>query len=126
MHTESLSQATLQKQLKQQLEQTLGRPLSQTELKQYLSGIKIVQPPTGRQFWQSTQSTPGICLILAGKVRLFDTYGHLLTSLEAGTSFGELTLFPHESFRHYVARASFQLQLAFIPGTLLQQSINRE
>jgi ATP-binding cassette subfamily B protein len=126
MYTDSLSQATLQKQLKQQLEQTLGRPLSQVELKQYLSGIKIVQPPTGRQFWQSTQSTPGICLILAGKVRLFDTYGHLLTSLEAGTSFGELTLFAHESFRHYVARASFQLQLAFIPGTLLQQSINRE
>jgi ATP-binding cassette, subfamily B, bacterial HlyB/CyaB len=126
MHTESLSQATLQKQLKQQLEQTLGRPLSQVELQQYLSNIRIVQPPTGRQFWQSTQSTPGICLILAGKVRLFDTYGHLLTSLEAGTSFGELTLFPQESFRPYVARASFQLQLAFVPGTLVQQSINRE
>ncbi|BAZ43778.1 cyclic nucleotide-regulated ABC bacteriocin/lantibiotic exporter [Chondrocystis sp. NIES-4102] len=120
------TEAALQKQLKQQLEQTLGKQLSPSELQQYLSEIKVVLPPTGKQFWQSSQSTPGICLILAGKVRLFDTNGHLLTSLEAGTSFGELTLFPEESFRPYIARASFQLQLGFIPATLLQQFIAKD
>lgn len=126
MYTDSRSQATLQKQLQQQLQQTLGRSLSEAELSQYLPQIQLVEPSTGKQFWDSAQSTPGIYLILRGKVRLFNTYGQLLTSLEGGSSFGELTLFPGESFRSYVARASFKLQLGFIPGTLLQQLIKQE
>lgn len=126
MYTESRSQATLQKQLQLQLQQTLGKSLSQPELKQCFTQIRLVEPSTGKQFWHSSQSTPGIYLILAGKVRLFNTYGQLLTSLEEGASFGELTLFPQESFRPYVARASFKIQLAFVPGTLLQKLIERD
>lgn len=126
MLIDSVSQSAYYKQIQQQLEQTLGRPLSQPEVEKYLSEIKLVEPSTGKQFWQSAQSTPGIYLILAGKVRLFNTYGQLLTSLEQGASFGELTLFPQESFRPYLARASFKLQLAFIPGNLLQQLIKNE
>lgn len=126
MFIDSLSKSAYHKHLQQQLEQTLGRPLSQPELEKYLSEIKLVEPSTGKQFWQSAQSTPGIYLILAGKVRLFNTSGQLLTSLEEGSSFGELTLFPQASFRPYLARASFKLQLAFIPATILQQLIKQE
>ena len=126
MYTDSQSQSALKKQLLRQLQQTLGKSLSQSQIEQYLPEIQLVEPSTGKQFWQSDRSTPGIYLILAGKVRLFNSRGQLLTSLETGSSFGELTLFPDESFRPYVARASFKLQLAFIPGTLLQQSLDRD
>ncbi len=126
MYIDSPSQSVFHKHLQQQLEQILGRPLSKPELEKYLLEIKLVEPPTGKQFWQAAQSTPGIYLILTGKVRLFNTFGQLMTSLEKGTSFGQLTLFPQESFRPYVARASFKLQLAFIPGTLLQQLIEQD
>ena len=125
MYTDSRSQAALQRQIQIQLQQTIGKSLSQPELEQYLPQIQLVEPSTGQQFWQSQKSTPGIYLILAGKVRLFNSYGQLLTSLEEGTSFGELTLFPQESFRPYVARASFKLRLAFVPGTLLQKLITQ-
>ena len=126
MYTDSRSQAIFKKQLTRQLQQTLGKSLSQSEIEQYLPEIQLVEPSTGKQFWQSSQSTPGIYLILAGKVRLFNPSGQLLTSLEAGSSFGELTLFPQESFRPYLARASFKLRLAFVPGTLLQQLIKQD
>ena len=126
MYTDSQSQSVLKKQLIRQLQQTLGKSLSPTEIQQYLPEIQLVEPSTGKQFWQSDRSAPGIYLILAGKVRLFNSGGQLLTSLEAGSSFGELTLFPNESFRPYVARASFKLQLAFVPGTLLQRLIDKD
>ena len=126
MYTDSRSQAILQKQIQKQLEQTLDRTISQSELARYIAQIQLVEPSTGKQFWHSAKSVPGIYLILYGKVRLFNTYGQLLTSLEQGSSFGELTLFPQESLKPYVARASFKVQLAFVPGTLLQQLINKD
>ena len=126
MHTDSRSQGTFQTQIIRQFQQTLGKSLSRSELEQYLPQVQLVEPSTGKQFWQSSQSVAGIYLILKGKVRLFNSVGQLLTSLEEGSSFGELTLFPQESFRPYVARASFKLQLAFIPGTLLQQLIEQD
>lgn len=121
MHTDSRAQSRFTNQIQQQLEQSLGQSLSPRELEQYLSVIKLVKPSPGKQFWQSVQSTPGIYLILVGKVRLFNSAGQLLTSLEEGSSFGELTLFPQGSYIPYLARASFDLELAFVPGTLLQQ-----
>ncbi|WP_019505013.1 peptidase domain-containing ABC transporter [Pleurocapsa sp. PCC 7319] len=123
MYIDLLSQSVFKKRLQQQLEKTFARSLSLSELEQYLPVIKLVEPSTGKQFWQSNQSIPGIYLILTGKVRLFDVYGQLLTSSEEGTSFGELTLFPQESFCPYLARASFRLRLAFIPGSLIQTLI---
>ena len=126
MYTDSQAQSTFQKQLTRQLQQTLGKSLSESQLQKYLPEIQLVEPSTGKQFWQSEGSTPGIYLILTGKVRLFNSTGQLLTSLKAGSSFGELTLFPQESFRPYVARASFKLQLAFVPGTLLQRLIKED
>ena len=43
----------------------------------------------------------------------------LITTLEAGDSFGEFTLFKEVDFRPYGARASLNLQLCFIPGEVL-------
>ncbi|GAB4531662.1 MAG: hypothetical protein Tsb0014_15360 [Pleurocapsa sp.] len=120
MYSDSLSSSALQQHLKQQLQQIFANQLSDIEIQRCLKNIAIGEPNPGKQFWTSYQSTPGIFLILQGRVRLLNTDNYLLTSLEAGTSFGESTLFPDQEFIPYVARASFKLKVAFIPGNVLQ------
>ncbi len=56
---------------------------------------------------------------MAGKARLLNEAGELVTTLEAGASFGEFTLFPDSEFKSYGARASINLQLCFLPGEIL-------
>jgi ATP-binding cassette subfamily B protein len=119
------SPSTLKKDLEQKLKQAIGIKLSSSELNLCLKAIQIVEPNPGEQFWQSSGSTPGIYIAIAGKARLLDYQDEFLASLEPGSSFGELTLFPQESFFPYMARASFKLKLAYLPGELLQQLITQ-
>ena len=58
-------------------------------------------------------------MIITGKVRLLNHADELITTLEAGASFGEFTLFSEADFYPYGARASVDLQLCFIPATVL-------
>lgn len=119
------SSAFSKQQLGQQLAQTLGQDLSESELSNCFKHIEILEPTAGKRFWQATDAIAGIYLILAGKVRLLDNTDNLITSLEAGESFGELTLFPEEQFQPYVARASLKLQLCYIPGDVLRSLIRK-
>ncbi len=121
MNSELYSQPSFSQHLKQKLLQTLGSEVSPQELKLCLQAAKIIKPEPGKQFWQSSESLPGIYIAIAGKVRLLDCHDNFLVSLEVGESFGELTLFSQAALRPYVARASFQLQLAYLPGKLLQE-----
>ncbi len=73
------------------------------------------------KFWQGTDVEPGIYIVLAGKVRLLNEAGELITTLELGSAFGEFTLFPKAKLKSYAARASMNLQLCFVPGELLQR-----
>lgn len=82
-----------QQQIAQQLTQTLGQVLKEPELSKCLQQIQFLEPTIGKQFWSSADSTVGIYIILAGKVRLVDRNDKLIVSREAGSSFGELTLF---------------------------------
>ncbi|MDJ0734767.1 MAG: peptidase domain-containing ABC transporter [Nostocaceae cyanobacterium] len=102
----------------QQLSDTLGYSLTEKEYQQCLQQVKSLQPKVGK-FWQGTGVEPGIYIVIAGKVRLLDSAGDLIASLEAGSSFGEFTLFPEAGFQAYAARASVNLQLCFLPGELL-------
>lgn len=119
------SSAFSKQQLGQQLAQTLGQDLSESELSNCFKHIEILEPTAGKRFWQATDAIAGIYLILAGKVRLLDNTDNLITSLEAGESFGELTLFPEEQFQPYAARASLKLQLCYIPGDVLRSLIRK-
>jgi ATP-binding cassette, subfamily B, bacterial HlyB/CyaB len=119
------SPSTLKSDLEQKLKQAIGIKLSASELNLCLEAIKIVEPKPGEQFWQSSVSTPGVYIAIAGKARLLDHRDEFLASLEPGSSFGELTLFPQEAFFPYLARASFKLKLAYLPGELLQQLITQ-
>lgn len=102
----------------QQLNSTLGYSLSEAEFQRALVQVKSLNPKVGK-FWQGIDVEAGIYIVVAGKVRLLDDAGELITSLEAGASFGEFTLFPDSQFQPYGARASINLQLCFVPGDLL-------
>lgn len=104
----------------QQLAKTLGQVLLEQELDRCYQQSEIQQPTAAKQFWQSTTSQPGIYIVVAGKVRLLDRADELIVTLEKGASFGESTLFPPNSFQPYSARASVNVQLCFLPSSLLQ------
>ncbi len=85
----------------QQLTQTLGQALSESEVSNCLKQIQYLEPSTGKQFWQASDATVGIYIILAGKVRLIGSDDNLIASREAPESFAELTLFPQGEFQPY-------------------------
>ncbi|MDK2408226.1 peptidase domain-containing ABC transporter [Aphanizomenon sp. PH219] len=102
----------------QQINHALGYSLSEAEFQHYLPQFKEKTPKVGK-FWQGTDVEPGIYIVIAGKARLLDEAGELIATLEAGASFGEYTLFPESEFQIYGARASVNLQLCFVPNSVL-------
>lgn len=116
-----MTSAFFQEQLAAQITQVLGESLSKKDLENYIKSLEIIEPPIAKQFWQSTSAAPGIYLVLAGKVRLLDGGNNLITTLKSGSSFGELTLFPEQKFTDYVARASGNLKIGYLP----QEVINK-
>ncbi|MEH1892802.1 MAG: peptidase domain-containing ABC transporter [Nostoc sp.] len=102
----------------QQFNNTLGYSLSTEEFQHCLQQVKFINPKVGK-FWQGTDVESGIYIAIAGKVRLLSSADELITTLEAGDTFGEFTLFKEVDFRPYGARASVNLQLCFIPGEVL-------
>ena len=115
--------------LSQLLSQTFGQSLPELELNHCLQYIEILEPAAGKQFWQSATADAGIYIILTGKVRLLDDANNLIVSLEAGQSFGGLSLFPEQiseqKSQPYVARASVKLKLCYIPGDWLRSLIRQ-
>ena len=102
----------------QQLTDTLGYSVSEQEFNRCRPQIKILSPKLGR-FWQSTEGSAGVYIILAGKVRLTDSGNKLIATKEAGASFGECTLFPEASLILYSVRASMNVKLGYLPSELL-------
>ncbi|AFY78103.1 ABC-type bacteriocin/lantibiotic exporter with N-terminal double-glycine peptidase domain [Pleurocapsa sp. PCC 7327] len=110
----------IKRSLGKQLAKTLGQTLSERELANCLKNLTILEPTAGQLVWQSTDASGGIYLIVEGKARLLDSADNLIVSLEAGTSFGELTLFPEEIFTPHCVRASINLKLGYLDGKFLQ------
>lgn len=96
----------------------MGYSLSEAEFQFYLPQFKEITPKIGK-FWQGNDVEPGIYIVIAGKARLLDAAGELIATLEAGESFGEFTLFSESEFQTYGARASVNLQLCFVPNSVL-------
>jgi len=108
----------------QQLNDTLGTALPLQECQRFLKKLTLIEPKVGK-FWQGSQASAGIYIIIAGKVRLLNQAGDLIATLETGESFGELTLFPSADLASYSARASLKLKLCFVPGEVLFPLINK-
>ena len=104
-----------QEQLATYIKQVLGDGLSDQVVKDCIQALEIIEPPVAKQFWQATTAKPGIYIVLSGKVRLLDSSNNLINTLTPGSSFGELTLFPDQDFSSYVARASVNLKVAYLP-----------
>ncbi|WP_339383380.1 peptidase domain-containing ABC transporter [Oculatella sp. LEGE 06141] len=102
------------------LTELLGEPLSGLNLTSFWKEVKILQPSAGKVFWHSVDTPPGLYLVLAGKVRLIDNSNNLLQTLEAGKSFGEITLFSDITGQPCAARASLNSRLGFVPDTLVR------
>ncbi|MEM7591413.1 MAG: peptidase domain-containing ABC transporter [Cyanobacteria bacterium P01_A01_bin.83] len=119
------NKSTWEHYLIQQLEQHFGQTLAPSERERCIQKIKLLEPTLSKPFWKADESIAGICIILTGKVRLLDRDHSLITSLKVGNSFGELTLFPQESFTPYYARASEQLKIAYLDRELLDYLIQR-
>ena len=114
-----MSFVILQQQLCQQLATALGETVSQQELAGCITEADIVEPAPTKQFWLSTDTRAGIYLIISGKVRLLDSAENLITTVGAGCSFGEATLFAQD-FVPYTARASSNVKLCYLKQERLQ------
>lgn len=100
----------------------LNQTLSESELANCSKQVEILQPSAGKRFWQ-TDAKSGIYLVLTGKARLLDSTDNLISSLEVGEVFGEMTLFPEAEFQPYAIRASVSLKLCYLNGEYLQDLI---
>lgn len=109
-----------QQVLEEYLTTILGETVSEQEIARYSALVELVEPPVTKQFWQSTVANPGIYIVLAGKVRLLDSAENLMATLNAGSSFGEASLFPQGNFQPYAARASLNLRLCYLKQEMLQ------
>lgn len=103
---------------RQQLTDTLGHDLTQQEFSGCLKKIKSLAPKVGL-FWQSTEAEAGIYIVTTGKARILNQAGDLISTLEAGASFGECSLFPETSFQPYSVRVSVNVKLCYLPPELL-------
>ncbi|MGK7873733.1 MAG: peptidase domain-containing ABC transporter [Xenococcaceae cyanobacterium] len=110
--------------VREQLVEILGHPLSKQEFNRCLKRIKFLEPKVGK-FWQADNTEAGVYIVIAGKVRLINRAGDLITTLEAGTSFGECTFFPEAFFGFYSARASVKAKLCYLPPELLLPLISK-
>ncbi|MEA5580999.1 peptidase domain-containing ABC transporter [Nodularia harveyana UHCC-0300] len=108
----------------EQLNQVLGYSFSPEEFHSYYQQFKFKSPKVGK-FWQGQDVEPGLYIVITGKVRLLNHTDELITTVEAGASFGEFTLFPEANFQPYGARASINLQLCFIPATVVSALIKK-
>jgi HlyB family type I secretion system ABC transporter len=104
---------------------TFEQVLSEQEIADCVHKAEVVEPALGKRFWQSTEAAAGIYVVLAGKVRLLDQVGNVLTSFEPGMSFGELTLFPSVQLQSYTARAGANLRLCFLAESTLQPLLRK-
>ncbi|MEH2084232.1 MAG: hypothetical protein V7K89_30960 [Nostoc sp.] len=98
----------------------MGQPLLEQELSNCLQQIEIIESNAGKLFWQASDATVGIYIILTGKVRLLNSTDNLIASPGMGRSFSELTLFPEEGFQPYTTKASVNLKFCYILGDCLR------
>ncbi len=105
--------------------EVLGAEIAAEDLPKIQAQTQVLTITPGMSFWQSSQSQPGIYIILAGKVRLFDRQDKRVATLTLGKSFGASTLFPDADFNQYTAKAALvvggtEILVCFIPRDCLQ------
>ena len=112
--------------LTQQFKQAFNHTLLGADLDRLLKKAQIIEPSPGEAFWSSDSGSPGIYLILEGKVRLLDRQENLVVSLSSGMMLGQISLFPREPLKVHAARASWGLKIAYLSLANLQKYLTPE
>jgi HlyB family type I secretion system ABC transporter len=101
------------------IQKSLNYLLSASELNQFISQLKIIEPNPGELFWSSDRQAKGIYLILAGKARIIDLENNLIASVSQGW-LGQIDLFAESGWQPYSLRASLGLKLAYLDAKSAQ------
>jgi ATP-binding cassette subfamily B protein len=112
-------------QLHKSVSDIFGETLGENEIRSFLTDVEILEPSVGKLFWQAMEAKGGICVVLAGKVRLLDGANKLIATLGTGRCFGEVSLFERQDFQAYSARASTSLKLCYLKGEALHSWISK-
>ena len=115
----------LQDKIEQKITSALGENISDRELQNCIETAETIDVPIAKLFWQVTEAEKGLYIVLEGKVRLLDYFENLVTTLCAGESFGEATLFEQEELIPYAGRASHNLKLCFLKQEVLQSLMDK-
>ncbi|MDF5706994.1 MAG: ABC transporter transmembrane domain-containing protein [Nostoc sp. S4] len=107
----------------QVLIEVFGYGFNHLEFQQLYKNIEILEPDVGL-FWQTGNAKTGIYIVITGKVRLLDRQKNLIATLPAGSTFGECSVFPEESFKFYAVRTAVNVKLCYIPLQLIFSLIN--
>ncbi len=103
-----------------QWQSLLGENLPEQNLNWLNGRLRINEVPPGRTFWHSKTGAPGLYIVLAGKVRLFDDQGEKLAVLEVGDTFGTDSLFSPPQLPGHSAKAALtKNSTAAIVGVIL-------
>jgi ATP-binding cassette, subfamily B, bacterial HlyB/CyaB len=102
----------------QQLDEIFLTSLTPKEYRSCLDSGQVIDSDLGK-LWTSENSSAGVYIILAGKVRLLDQDDEPIDSLGVGQYFGEYTFFPGEELATYTARAGVNVQIWFLPLAIL-------
>jgi Peptidase C39 family/Cyclic nucleotide-binding domain len=92
--------------LRRSFNQIFGEKLTISDLSKLCSQMQRIELSPRQEFWNSMTSAPGLYIVATGRVRLIDRDRNLLTTLSAEQTFGELTLFPEDTFAPYSARST--------------------
>ncbi len=114
----------VQDNIEQKITSALGENISEQELRNCIETAETIDVPVAKLFWQVTEAEKGLYIVLDGKVRLLDYFENLVTTLSAGESFGEATLF-EQQFIPYAGRASHNLKICFLKQEVLQSLMDK-
>jgi HlyB family type I secretion system ABC transporter len=104
----------------------LGESLPEQNLNWLNGRLRINEIPPGRTFWHSASGAPGIYIVLAGKVRLFDDQGEKLAVIEVGDTFGTDSLFSQSQLPGHSAKSALtKTSSAAIVGVILAADLEK-
>ena len=89
-----------------QWQSLLGEQLPEQTLSWLNERLQISEIPPGQSCWHSAKDAPGLYIVLAGKVRLFDDRDEKLVALGVGDTFGVDRLFAPPYLANHGAKAA--------------------
>jgi ATP-binding cassette, subfamily B, bacterial HlyB/CyaB len=121
----SASDVRIVSALPNRLIQALGAEVTDRDLSQLQAQTQLLTIPPGKSFWYSDDDRPGIYIVLAGKVRLFNLDDERIATLTVGQSFGQSTLFADIDFSPYMAKAALvvsgvEILVGFVPKEAIE------